>query len=187
MGGVVAYCMDEDYQPNPNKALSRRQTKILARGNNRDGHLGEEGDDCDRFAIEQWARLQQMEQMMKKKPGVVFDHLYINYESLMVLNNASDIYVVGNNNNNKLGVDDKSEDDTLYQFTQIPFDKEAHGNPIVLSQGIHSSECSFVYTERNKLFVSGLNRDGIFGNGTTNDEPVVLMEIDSMEWLGMLS
>ena len=179
---VVAYCFDDAYQPDPNKALSRKKCKILGRGNNRDGHLSA---DDDRFAIEEWQRLRELEDAIKGK--ATFDRLHINYESMVVLNNASDIYAVGNNKHFKLGIEEKDDDHTLYHFRQVPFDKKEHGNPVVLSRGINSSECSFVYTEHNKLFASGLNDNGAFGNGTTSDSPAAMMEIESMEWLGMNS
>jgi len=182
MGGivsVVAYCFDDEHQPNPNKALGRRKCKILGRGNNRDGHLSA---DDDRFAIEEWQRLIELEQALKGK--ATFDGLYVNYESTMLLNNAADIYAVGNNKHFKLGINDQSEDDTLYHLQQVPFDKETHGNPVVLSQGIHSSECSFVYTQSGRLFASGLNATGSFGNGSTDDMATAMTRIETMSWLG---
>jgi len=101
-----------------------------------------------------------------------------------LLNNASDIYAVGKNKYSKLGINDESDDITVFHFQQIPFDKQQHGNPVVLSQGIYSTECSFIYTQNNKLFASGSNTTGLFGNGTTSASPAVLMEIDTQKWLG---
>jgi len=180
LGSLVYYCYDDEYEPDPNKALRRRKYQILGRGNNRDGHLS---SDDDRFAIDSWQRLSEFEEAMKGGSGVLSDHLYINYESTILLNNASDIYAVGNNKHFKLGIND-SADSTIFHFQQIPFDKQKHGNPLVLSQGIHSTECSFIFTEKRKLFVSGNNTTGLFGNGTTNGSPSVLTEVDCYGWLG---
>ena len=186
MGVILGACFDDEYMPDLQHLIhhNSRDCKIYGRGDNRDGHLS---NDDDGYARYEWQRISELEKVLIKKAK--FKHLYINYESLSILNNSNEIYVAGNNKYYKLGIiptqkeDDEakeknpSNDDVIRHFTKIPFDTEQHGNPILLSQGIYCKEMSFIYTDSNKLLANGKNWVGGFGNGQTNDDPVIVEPI----------
>ena len=84
--------------------------------------------------------------------------LYRNEDSTIAITNSHKLYVSGDNTDFK---------DRLRGTLDEPVLLELDG-ALLASAGVHNSHHTFVYSVGDKLFASGSNRDGQFGNGVVD-------------------
>ena len=84
------------------------------------------------------------------------------------------MYVSGENSHNRLGIDIKEHGlDDMNEPALVSLVDDA----ALASSGIHNSYHSFMYTLSDRLYASGSNRFGQFGDGEQAQGKVIMAEI----------
>ena len=118
-----------------------------------------------------WKRLFNFEKLLGHK-----SFIYPNSGTVFVKTYKNEIYGVGNNVSGGLGINTKN--DCISKFKKIPI------NDIkIASTGIGTILHTFILTQDNTLYASGMNVKGNFGVSQQTVFEDKLYEIDTTAWL----
>ena len=122
-----------------------------------------------------WKQLYQLESLLND-----YNDVYFNSESILVKTSSNSLYVAGSNINNYLGID--TNEINIKSFTKIPFNEDIN----IISKGMCAEFHSFLLTKDNKLYVSGKNNYGCFGDGIDDKyhSTAIFKQID-INWLSL--